>query len=93
MDTPSRPLTTWERVYWRLFAVFGTFGLLHEVYVMENRGRLFAGKQSRDVPTLAAVPSADLIRGNHACNSHRLLTDDEVTLCEPSLVPPSIDPL
>jgi hypothetical protein len=82
MDSPSRPLTAWERLYWRLFAVFGTVGLLHEVYVLENRGRLFNKSQHIETLSLSSLPSAELIYGNHACNSHRFLSDEEVRLCE-----------
>lgn len=76
MDTPTRPLKLWERVYWRLFIVLGGVGFAYETWVLGNRRIL--------VPERAATPvcrDADftgMYAGNQAFRSQRLLSDDEV---------------
>lgn len=45
MDAPRQPLQLWEKVYWRLFVVFGGVGLAYEMYVVENRVLMRATRQ------------------------------------------------
>lgn len=78
MDVPSRPLTLWERAYWRLFVVLGTVGFVYETWVVGNR-RVWRDDQhmynglavssSRDAPKETWCRARDF-------NSSRLLSDD-----------------
>lgn len=77
MDVPGRPLRTWERVYWRLFLVFGTTGFLYETYVLQNRRVLRGDQIMSDVGTNATAHHSDL-QHDRAFNEHRLLTDEDV---------------
>lgn len=81
MDVSSKPLRTWERVYWRLFVVFGTVGLAYETYVLGNC-RVLRGGDVADLRTTrtmggGAVGDA-LYRSNNALRSHHLMSDEEV---------------
>jgi hypothetical protein len=62
MDSPRRPLSLWEKVYWRLFVVFGGVGLVYETYVLENRG-LFPSAQQR-LRGRAIEAEADSVRAS-----------------------------
>lgn len=80
MDVPSRPLTVWERVYWRLFIVLGSVGFVYETWVVGNRRvwredqdmyKGFAVSSSREWPKETSYRARDF-------NSNSLLSDDEV---------------
>lgn len=73
MDVPARPLNTWERVYWRLFLVFGTTGFLYETYVLQNRRVL-----RNDTPRSEAYDATEHSHQDRAFKEHRLLTDEDV---------------
>lgn len=89
MDAPSRPLSPFERLYWRLFAVFGSVGLIYEVFVLENRQFMPSvvrrGQLSDHTPSDSVAGSAEqnagddqharLIRGNHGTKSHVFLEE------------------
>ncbi len=80
MDASVKPLKTWERVYWRLFLVFGTVGFAYETYVLGNRRVLrMADVDSRvTAPATSTTSSSDrLYRSNNAFRSHHLMSDAE----------------
>jgi hypothetical protein len=59
MDAPRRPLAVWEKIYWRLFVVFGGVGLVYETYVLENHALLPSARQRFD--TRRAEAAADSV--------------------------------
>lgn len=89
MDAPSRPLSPYERLYWRLFAVFGSVGLIYEVFVLENRQFMPSVIRRGQMPEQASGDLQDandeqhahLIRGNHGTKSH-LFVDEANQLAD-----------
>lgn len=84
MDSPTRPLKLWERVYWRLFVVLGGVGFAYETWVLGNR-RLWVEEAQPSSRDAARRPNPHAVARQaegwyHARDMHsgRLLTDDEV---------------
>eukprot|EP00178_Gracilaria_changii_P021557 TRINITY_DN63_c1_g3_i1.p1 TRINITY_DN63_c1_g3~~TRINITY_DN63_c1_g3_i1.p1 ORF type:complete len:196 (-),score=56.86 TRINITY_DN63_c1_g3_i1:114-701(-) len=81
MDSPTRPLSLWERAYWRLFVALGSVGLIYETWVMGNR-RLFTSDSSSSAHlTQTEMYADDMLR------STRLLSDDELHAPTPPPAP------
>lgn len=76
MDSPTRPLKLWERVYWRLFVVMGGVGFAYETWVLGNRRILLPERAA--APTGRDADVTGMYAGNQAFRSQRLLSDDEV---------------
>lgn len=71
MDSPTRPLKLWERVYWQLFVVLGGVGLVYETWVLGNRRIWNDEKPEHRVGGEGLYNAA-------ACTSTRLLTDEDL---------------
>jgi hypothetical protein len=99
MDAPHRPLSTAEKVYFNLLAVFGPVGLVYELYVCDNKGSIFrqpqpppAGGDGGGTQQEDGAQHAFLIRGNHGCRSHVFVDDAQLSFApaagqEPPPVP------
>ncbi|CAN8073058.1 unnamed protein product [Agarophyton chilense] len=72
MDSPTRPLSVWERAYWRLFIALGGVGLIYETWVMGNR-RLWVSDQGSELESATKE-----LYNDGAFRSTRLLSDDEI---------------
>ena len=91
MDGVCRPLKLWERVYWRLFIVFGGVGFAYETYVMGNFnltwlgfsfGTSAPGAMSSEAYSGqergAEIKEKELYRCNSALRTHTMLSDEEL---------------
>ena len=74
MNAPAEPLSVSHRLYWRVFSVFGSVGLVYELYVVRNTG-VFTGDKK--------IEEHDLqVRDGYADDAfveHHLLTDEQLS--------------
>ncbi|PXF46490.1 hypothetical protein BWQ96_03725 [Gracilariopsis chorda] len=75
MDSPSAPLSVWERVYWRLFVALGGVGLIYETWVLGNR-RLWTADDPVALSPSHSPPPELYRRGD--LRSTTLLSDDDI---------------
>lgn len=76
MDSPSTPLSVWERVYWRLFVALGGVGLIYETWVLGNR-RLWTADDPAVALPRPHSPSPELYRRGEL-RSTTLMSDDDI---------------